>query len=59
MSPPMIGSIVESGDIRSISPNPDEDEQQDEDDSEVVGDRICSIADDPRIGRKSGFEISG
>ena len=61
-----MGSIVESGDIRSISLNPDDDEQyddddddDDDDDSDVVGDRICSMADDTRTGRKSGFEISG
>jgi hypothetical protein len=54
--------MVESGDIRSISPNPEEEEQQEEadDDSDAEGERICSRAEVPRIGKKSlkGFEIS-
>jgi hypothetical protein len=45
--------MVESGDIRSISPNPEEEEQQEEadDDSDAEGERICSRAEVPRIGK--------
>ena len=59
-----MGSIVESGDILSISPNPDddddaEDDNEDEDDeyedaedrSEIEGERICSSADEPKMGK--------
>jgi hypothetical protein len=56
---PRSGSMVESGDMRSISPNPDDDEQQEEEEEDGDGDRICSMADEPRIGRKSGLESSG
>jgi hypothetical protein len=44
--------MVESGDILSISPKPDEDEeQQDAAELESDGDKICSSADEPIIGK--------
>ena len=44
--------MVESGDILSMSPNPDDDEEQeDAAELESEGDKICSSADEPMIGR--------
>lgn len=55
--------MVESGDIRSISPNPEEEDEDDdnaddeeeydetEDLSEIEGERICSSADEPKMGK--------